>query len=93
MSLIEILVAMHRIPISAFAHLKLPLPATPEALGPARGQADPPGRLVQGDRPAERRPGGGCEKTRRKGRLARLFRLWKNGGRCCATRNAMWPYG
>ena len=29
---IEILVAMHRIPVAAFAHLKLPLPATPEAL-------------------------------------------------------------
>ena len=29
---IEILVAMHRIPTAAFAHLKLPLPATPEAL-------------------------------------------------------------
>ncbi len=29
---VEILVAMHRIPTSAFAHLKLPLPATPEAL-------------------------------------------------------------
>jgi hypothetical protein len=29
---VEILVAMHRIPTSAFAHLKLPLPSTPEAL-------------------------------------------------------------
>ena len=29
---VEILVAMHRIPTSAFEHLKLPLPATPEAL-------------------------------------------------------------
>ena len=29
---IEILAAMHRIPLSAFAHLSLPLPATPEAL-------------------------------------------------------------
>jgi hypothetical protein len=29
---IEILVAMHRIPVAAFAHLNLPLPATPEAL-------------------------------------------------------------
>jgi aminoglycoside phosphotransferase len=29
---IEILVAMHRIPLAAFAHLSLPLPATPEAL-------------------------------------------------------------
>jgi hypothetical protein len=30
---VEILAAMHRIPLSAFAHLELPLPATPEALG------------------------------------------------------------
>jgi len=30
---IEILAAMHRIPTAAFAHLGLPLPATPEALG------------------------------------------------------------
>jgi hypothetical protein len=29
---VDILVAMHRIPLSEFAHLKLPLPATPEAL-------------------------------------------------------------
>jgi aminoglycoside phosphotransferase (APT) family kinase protein len=29
---VEILVAMHRIPLAAFAHLALPLPATPEAL-------------------------------------------------------------
>ena len=30
---VEILAAMHRIPLAAFAHLKLPTPATPEALG------------------------------------------------------------
>jgi aminoglycoside phosphotransferase (APT) family kinase protein len=30
---VEILAAMHAIPVDAFAHLKLPQPATPEALG------------------------------------------------------------
>jgi hypothetical protein len=30
---VEILAEMHRIPLSAFAHLALPVPATPEALG------------------------------------------------------------